>query len=249
MEGLTRAELQAMLKEIDTNYAQFNLPEIEPIYIDGKLANKKAIDEKLKTFATLLSALWLANKLIIDKYSKRTMFTVINYYTAKKQLKGYSTTEITNTMWNSIIDKTMLKRAKKVQIKQVINGNSRRLNKRLQKTVKTMYANGKSKPQIAKELQKQLGYNKKKAKSIAITEVNYYKSEAQLQATKDVPVKKTWIHNGSREPRASHLSANGQVADKDGYFNIGGNLTKAPQHFGLPSEDINCRCGMRIDII
>jgi hypothetical protein len=115
-----------------------------------------------------------------------------------------------------------------------------------------MYKDGKNYKQTAKELQKQFGYNKNKAKSIAITEKNYYKSEAQLKAIDSITenVKKIWVYTGiAKEPREEHLQANGQVADKKGYFNIGGNLTKAPQHFGIASEDINCHCTMRIEII
>ena len=101
-------------------------------------------------------------------------------------------------------------------------------------------------------MQKQFGYNKSKAKSIAITEKNYYKSEAQLQAIDSISenVKKTWVYTGrAKEPREEHLQADGQVADKKGYFHIGGLKTKAHQHFGRADQDINYHCITRIEKI
>lgn len=244
-----RLRLKQMLNEIDNNYKELGLPEIDPQYDEkGNLTNKKDIDKKIAMFTLLVSALWLKNANIIDKYGVITMNYHFSTIARKKIAKGY-TTLITPREWNGIIDKIVKDRAKKVKIKQVIRGNAKRLNKRLQNTVKSMYKQGKSKPQIAKELQKQLGYNAGKAKSIAVTEVNYYKSEAQLEAIKGVPTRKVWQYNRiAKEPRTHHREANGLVANEDGYFIVGGRKTTAPQHFGIPSEDISCHCTMRVEI-
>jgi hypothetical protein len=111
------------------------------------------------------------------------------------------------------------------------------------------YKNGKRWTQISKELQKEFGYNKAKAKSIAITERNYYKSEAQLQAIKNTNgiVKKIWVHNNIGIGRDEHIAADGQIADKNGYFYVAGQKTIAPQHFGSASQDINCRCSLKLE--
>ena len=161
-------------------------------------------------------------------------------------------TSISVKEWNDIMEKLIKDRQKKVKIKQVVRGNANRLNKEVQDTVLKMYKDGKNYKQTAKELEKQFKYSKGKAKSIAITEKNYYKSEAQLQATESIKenVRKTWVYTGkAKEPRESHLQANGQVADKKGYFHIGGYKTQAPQHFDMASEDINCMCQLRIEIL
>src|SRR5574344_1324955 len=173
------------------------------------------------------------------------MFNINLYFNTFK-----SNTSISTKEWNSIMDKILKDRQSKIKIKQVIKGNANVLNKQVQPTVMDFYRNGKNYKQTSKELQKQFGYNKNKAKSIAITEKNYYKSEAQLKASDGLNIRKTWIHNNlSKEPRDSHVSANGQVADKNGYFHIDNFKTKAPQHFEIPSENINCHCTMRIEII
>src|SRR5574344_1321227 len=166
------------------------------------------------------------------------MFNINLYFNTFK-----SNTSISTKEWNSIMDKILKDRQSKIKIKQVIKGNANVLNKQVQQTVMDFYRNGKNYKQTSKELQKQFGYNKNKAKSIAITEKNYYKSEAQLQAIDNISekVNKIWIHNNlSKDPRESHIEANGQIADNNGYFHIGGFKTKSPQHFGIPSQDINC---------
>lgn len=240
-----------MLNEISKNYEELALDIPKPKYDkEGNLENEKEIKSKIKKYLPILLTLWTVNLAITERNSTKAM-TNTNLYvnTLKKAIKKPKTV-ISVKEWNKIMDKTIKSRIKKVKIKQVISGNAKRLNKQVQNTVITMYKNGKNYKQTALELQKLYGYNENKAKSIALTEKNFYKSEAQLRATDNISgsVKKIWVHNHAKEPRLSHLYANGQVADKDGYFLIDGYKTKAPQHFGIPSEDINCHCTMKLDV-
>jgi hypothetical protein len=240
-----------MFKEIEQNY-NITLPDIEPRYdSEGNIKNEKEIKAQLKKLFIIMTGVWLANRKIIDSYSEKTMVREYLAIVSIVEKKGISATMVSRQDWNTIIKETMLKRAKNVKIKQVISGNAKALNKRLQNIVESMYKQGKNKNQIAKQLTKELGYNKNKAKSIATTEINYYKSEAQLEATKDLNVKKTWVYNyRAKEPRESHLAANGQtVIGRNNYFTVGGKQTTAPQHFGDASEDINCHCTMKIEVI
>lgn len=245
---LDKKEQIAMLREIDKNYEELDLPITEPKYDNnGEIKNKKQVDKSLKNTFKILLALWTINWAITETNSKKSMLIVNNRVNSLKRSKNAVKTVITTKEWQKIIDKTVKDRIKKVKIKQVIQGNAKRLNKKVQKTVVNGYKNGKRWTQISKELQKEFGYNKNKAKSIAITERNYYKSEAQLQAIKGTDIKKIWVHNSSKMPRDEHISADGQVADKDGYFYVAGMKVEAPQHFGDPSQDINCRCTIRLE--
>ena len=237
-----------MLKEIDKNYEELDLPITEPKYDNnGEIKNKKEVDNSLKKCLAILFTLWAINWAITETNSKKSMLLVNNRVNSLKRSKNAVKTVITTKEWQKIIDKTVKDRIKKVKIKQVIQGNAKRLNKRVQKTVANGYKQGKRWTQISKELQKEFGYNKNKAKSIAITERNYYKSEAQLQAIKGTDIKKIWVHNSSKMPRDEHISADGQVADKDGYFYVAGQKTTGPQHFGDPAQDINCRCSLKLE--
>ena len=239
-----------MFNEIDKNYADLDLPIVKPVYKkDGSLKNEKEVKSSLKRLLPLLTTLWTTNLVITEDKSVKTMIYTNTLINTLKKASNNKKTMISVAEWQVIMKQTIAKRIKQVKIKQVIKGNAKRLNKNVQKIVIKMYKDGKSWVQTSKELQEVYKYNSSKAKSIAITEKNFYKSEAQIEATKGVDnVQKTWIHNGAREPRATHLSANGQIANKDGFFTVDGLKTKAPQHFGKPSQDINCHCTMRIDI-
>ena len=251
LDKLDNQETIAMLKEIDENYSSLDLPIVEPKYNkNGELTNEKEVKKSLKLVLPILLVLWQQNIAISTTKSIKIMTNTNLYVNTLKTALKRPKTSISVKEWNDIMSKLIKDRQKKVKIKQVIRGNANRLNKQVQDTVLKMYKDGKNYKQTAKELQKQFGYNKAKAKSIAITEKNYYKSEAQLQATDGLNTKKTWVYTGrAKEPRENHKSANGQVADKKGYFHIGGLKTKAPQHFGRASEDINCHCVMRIEIL
>jgi len=252
LDKLDNKETVAMYKEIDDNYSSLDLPIKEPKFNkNGELTNEKEVKKSLKLILPILLILWTKNIAISTNKSIKVMtYTNMFFNEARKVLK-VPKKAISIKEWNDIMDKTIKDRKTKIKIKQVINGNAKILNKKVQDTVLKMYKDGKNYKQTAKALQKEFSYNKNKAKQIAITEKNFYKSEAQLQATQGLNIKKTWVHTSlAKEPRQSHIDANGKsVIGRDTYFNVGGNKTKAPQHFGMASEDINCHCIMRIEVI
>ena len=88
------------------------------------------------------------------------------------------------------------------------------------------------------------------------TESTKMRSEFKLEAQKEleelgIKVKRRWVHTlynpsnvilDNYTPREDHLMMNGQLEDNAGYFHSPNHDTKAPGMFGLPEEDINCRC-------
>ena len=250
-DKLDKEEQIEMLKEVEEQF-NVDLPIVEPKYDDdGNIKNQKEVDNSLKKILPIALTIWSLSYTVIKDKSTETMIYTNIFINGLKKAKNISKTMISEKEWNKIIDKTVKDREKRIKIKQVIKGNANLLNKRVQQTVKNGYKNGKSYVQIQKELQRQFGYSKAKAKSIAITERNYYKSSAQLEAIARCSeyVKKTWVHNPSKNPRDSHVHADGQVADKKGYFKINGYKTLGPQHFGIANQDINCHCTLKIEIM
>jgi hypothetical protein len=251
IDKLDNQQTLAMLIEIDNRYKRLSLKIPAPIYDkQGRLRNIKEVKNALKKIQPQIQDLWNDNLNIIDKYSKTTMTNNFILFEIAKIKLDMKSNLITEEAWYKTQNKLLLARHKKIKIKQVINGNARILNKRVQTLVNDMYKNGKSWVQTKKALQQEYGYNAGRAKRIAITEKLYYKSEAQLQGIKGLDVYKTWIYNNkAKEPRIHHEEADKKVvrgATKE--FQIGAYRTQAPQHFGLPSEDINCHCTMRIDL-
>lgn len=67
-------------------------------------------------------------------------------------------------------------------------------------------------------------------------------------------VKKIWDAGNSKKPRPNHLDMDGQAADEDGLFTmitIDGATIKvsAPGNTGVASEDVNCHCLLRTEIV
>lgn len=251
IDNLNNEQTKEMMSEIDKNYSELKYQLPEPKYDkNGNLTNENQVKKALKKILPLLLILWSKNIKAIENTGAKIISSNLIFYSYIKNKVDTSKTMITTKEWNTIMDKILRDRQNKIKIRQVIKGNANVLNNQVQNLVQQMYRDGYSKPKTAKKLQQLFDYNKNKAKSIALTEKNFYKSEAQLQAIEGLDYKKTWIYNrGAKEPRETHTRADGKIADNKGYFNIGGRKTKAPQHFGIPSEDINCHCTMRIDPI
>ena len=105
--------------------------------------------------------------------------------------------------------------------------------------------------------------NEKKSQSIVNSLMRVFRTEntkmrSQLKLdlqseliNQGIKVKRRWVHTlynptnvilDNYTPREEHLMMNGQVEDNSGYFHGVNADTKAPGMFGLPEEDINCRC-------
>jgi hypothetical protein len=155
---------------------------------------------------------------------------------------------------SQLIGRTVKKRKDIIKWNRVIRANTKVLDKRVANIVKKGISESKTARQIQAELEKTMMMNRGKAKAIARTETNFYKSESKMQVgsrqeKNGETVIKTWVYTHlSKEPREAHLNASGQrVEGINAYFQIGGFKTKAPQHFGLASQDINCTCEMRME--
>lgn len=87
------------------------------------------------------------------------------------------------------------------------------------------------------------------------TEAHRVQNQANLYATEKAisdghKLEKYWVTAQDEAVRDTHQSMHNQKADKDGYFySPSGARTKAPGGFGVPEEDINCRCGFRTQLV
>lgn len=91
---------------------------------------------------------------------------------------------------------------------------------------------------------------------ISRTENTYMRSQVKLDiqrelASQGIEVRRRWVHTlynptaiitDEYEPRLDHLQLHGQLEDRGGYFHTPLGSGKAPGMFGIPQEDINCRC-------
>ncbi len=249
---LTLAEQKKLLRDIDRQYTAATKDlkaQIEPIL----KAKGKSQKQKIAALTAILTALWVLNAERIITTSKAVMETTWIFY-EYASIKAGNPLILPNKEISELIGKTVKKRTDIIKWNRVIKANTKILDKRVSTIVKKGISESKTARQIQAELEKTMGMNRGKAKAIARTETNFYKSESKMQVGKKQEAKgnkiiKTWVYTHlSNEPREHHLNASGQTVEGiDGLFTIGGFKTKAPQHFGLASQDINCTCDMRVE--
>ncbi len=251
-DKLTLEEQKRLLREIDQSY-DTAMKEIAKKLREIIEADRKSNKQTMEAVAVILAALWVGVGAKVLSTSESIMANTWIFY-------EYASTKLGNPLIlpmkeiSGMIGKTIKKRKKIIRWDQVIRGNSRKLDKAVAKIVKDGIKNSKTTRQIQDQLEKQMGLNRGKAKAIARTETNYYKSEAKLQVgirqeKAGNPIIKTWVYTYlSKEPRPEHQLANGQTVEGiNGLFSIGGYQTTGPHHFGVASQDINCMCDMRVE--
>lgn len=76
-------------------------------------------------------------------------------------------------------------------------------------------------------------------------------AERIRQALKDQnkDLKVVWRHDDPEEPRQNHIDLDGTPADENGEWHTNGYSTKGPGQFGVPSEDINCKCYLSVEVV
>lgn len=119
-------------------------------------------------------------------------------------------------------------------------------------------AQGKSYSQVAKDIQARFDVGVNRAKKIAFTEMHkghMYGRNAALETSINagdelgIETVKVWRHNGAgKEPRENHIAADGQMADKDGFFFVGGEKLKAPGLGTDPANNIYCHCSAELEL-
>lgn len=117
------------------------------------------------------------------------------------------------------------------------------------------FINGDSYGKVAKKLTETLDGDAAKAKRIARTETHRAVSTAEQHSvdhakSKGIRMKKTWMTSKDERVRSSHRHMNGVTVDSDKPFELGGGVTcMVPGQTGVASEDINCRCLVKYEIV
>ena len=116
---------------------------------------------------------------------------------------------------------------------------------------------GKPYGQVAKAIEKRFNVAATRARVIAQTETHKAQSRGRLAGIDrandsaqrlGIETEKVWKHNDIGKPRIDHLQADGMVADKDGMFNVGGEMMEAPGLGSDPANNIHCHCSAQFQV-
>lgn len=108
-------------------------------------------------------------------------------------------------------------------------------------------ASGMSYSEMARNVANQAGIPKKRAKSIVVTQAHRIREEASQDARVEAKkqgcdIVKQWDATLDGKTRDTHRRLDGQIREVDEPFEIDGKTAMQPGGFGLPEEDIHCRC-------
>lgn len=112
-------------------------------------------------------------------------------------------------------------------------------------------AEGKSAVEIARAIDMKSNIGLSNSMRIARTEGGRVRSEATLDSARKArdagsDVVKRWDSTLDSKTRPHHQLLNGQTKELDEPFSVEGHEAEAPRMFGVPPEDINCRCSMLV---
>lgn len=123
-----------------------------------------------------------------------------------------------------------------------------RLKKRIANSVSRGIASGAPYTEIARNIRLDGRISVGRSITIARTEGNRVYSEASLDSGMRAKQKsgadliKQWDSTLDSRTRPHHRQLDGQVRELSEDFEVVGKRASAPLHFGVPEEDINCRC-------
>ena len=122
-----------------------------------------------------------------------------------------------------------------------------------QKSIKGVLAEGLiqgyDNKKMARRLSETMDVSYGKAKTIVRTESGRINSMARQDAVEHaselgVDTKKEWVSTLDRKTRHTHQELDGQIVGvSEDFTSPAGYRAPQPRMFGVPSEDINCRCG------
>ncbi|GIN39038.1 hypothetical protein J19TS1_19870 [Heyndrickxia oleronia] len=117
----------------------------------------------------------------------------------------------------------------------------------VEKLLKEGIENGDSIQQIELKMKDLPQFDRKRARTTAITEVLTASSKAQWESYMQSPavMGKKWKHSGSKKntPRPAHVDLDGTVVGIDEKFDVNGHEADFPRDPSLPaSERVNCHC-------
>lgn len=88
-------------------------------------------------------------------------------------------------------------------------------------------------------------YSDSRARAIANTSGNRAANMVRSAVWSDAGISSEWLSSRDAVVRLSHIEADGQRADAEGFFTVGGDRMEYPCGGSLASENVNCRCTKR----
>lgn len=248
-----------MAEKVDKYYAKFEAENIKKMQAvkAGRITPKEYTEWEMRKMATGRRYIEMRNTLAADltntdriamKYVNDRMIDVyalnMNYGTYKIEMDSKINTSFTlynhDAVQKLIKDNPQLLPSPKVDIPKDLRWNQQHI----QSAITQGILQGKSIPDIAKDLQRVTGMDERAAIRNARTAMTGAQNAGRLDsmkraAARGVGLKKGWMATLDHVTRDSHVDLDGEVQELDKPFSNG---LMYPGGIGEPAEVYNCRC-------
>lgn len=121
------------------------------------------------------------------------------------------------------------------------------LKKQINAEISRGIANGYSYDIIARNIQNKTNMGLRRSIRIVRTESHRIREQATYEAAleakkRGADIVKQWDSTMDKKTRPNHVKLDGQIRELEDPFEINGKKALYPSDFGVPHEDINCRC-------
>jgi len=212
-------------------------------------SQKREFERELKVATHLLKVSKELNKDVafdIKEYLRKAGSDA--YSGLSKALNENGSITIDNVFINpEFLDASLNKPVAGATLSTRLHNDTEKLAKRSTSVIRTGLVKGQSYSSIAGRLRdlNEASYNN--AMRIVRTEGHRIQAEATQKGYEDAKVlgihlRKEWVASIDGRTRHDHAKLNGQTVEIDEKFEVNGHKTMGPGLFGIPEEDINCRC-------
>lgn len=247
------------IKDIITKlYNEFgDKPTITELRRYNRLANiENQIAQEINSLEKkLVKEIGKAREIALLTSRERTALTINEYFNLNFIPMMYKKEQLTKYLEDRIwIDALKLNSGKlnldiKTQVELILRANAR-------EEVIAGVMEGVPLRELSKTLQERFGVSLVRGNRIALTETHKFynigrndciNESIEYLRKKKINAYKVWRHNNIGKPREDHLEADGQRADEEGFFYVGGEYLQAPGLGTDPANNINCHCS--IDLV
>lgn len=146
-------------------------------------------------------------------------------------------------MLKAIVNDTKLSKS----LYESLGFNVDKLKKEINNEISRGIASASSFDDIARNIRGRAKVSKNNAIRIAKTEGHRIQNQATFDAQKKAKEKgaeivKQWDSTMDKKTRPNHVKLDGQIQELEDPFEVNGKTAMYPGDFGVPHEDINCRC-------
>lgn len=246
------------MASISTGLAAFVEQEVNKL-VKEEIKPKTTVSKSLLKTVAVASDDKLAG-LIQSEVAGFVVDEIVNKVRAKKvfreSLKNKSKYEFVNGTAHAVnqVNLKLTQKGFTKKIESIVSARDRKVKyNRIAKRQINIYAN-QIKTDGIKVANEKL---KNRTKNIIMSEKGYYNDQGKMYGAKEInrntnkTAVKKWVHGmygTPKDARDTHAFADGQYAMVDGYFYVSGQQVKAPREFADIAENINCHCGIEIEI-